>query len=71
MNLAARASLRLGSRRHRDRIPTRRAAGMGRVLTRLGLARQSDSDETQELGPDSGPLILSQGAEELEQEGAR
>ena len=44
---------------------------MGRVLTRLGLARQSDSDETQELGPDSGPLILSQGAEELEQEGAR
>jgi hypothetical protein len=65
MNLAAPASLLLGPRRHRDRIPTRRAVGTGRVLTRFGLARHSDSDETQELGRDSGPLILSQGAEEL------
>jgi hypothetical protein len=38
---------------------------MGRVLTPFGLARHSDLHETRELGPDFGPLSLSQGAEEL------
>jgi hypothetical protein len=46
MSLAASASLLLGPRRHRDRTPTRRVVGTGRVLTRFGLARHSALDET-------------------------
>jgi len=46
------------SKRRRYCIPTY-------ALTSLGPIQSVEKDETRELGPDTGPLILSQGAEEL------